>query len=334
MTVAEIGEKKLISEVIRPLFNPKGDPNSVGDDCAVIPITEGLAFCISTDRVPADLVSYRQGLINDRQLGYYLAVLNISDLAAAGASPRGLMLNLGLPRDLPIDRLTEILHGAADAAKEYECPVVGGDLSDSLELNLVAISIGVVAGSERLYRSRAQPGDLVFCSGSVGITPAAFAYFLSSLKGRLPEQDEAALCVHFRQPRARVALGSLLRESGACSSAMDNTDGLAQSVLELANASGVAMELSENLIPVDALCTKVASLAGQSAVDLALGPGADFQLIGTIQPNAPNYAAIEPEITVIGSVHSGSGVWMKKNNQEAVQFDVKGWNYYIKPSGQ
>ena len=81
MKLRDIGEKRLIAEYIRPLFNPAGLRESVGDDCALIQVGAGNWVCVSTDRVPADLIAFKLGLIGFRELGQYLAVLNISDIA-------------------------------------------------------------------------------------------------------------------------------------------------------------------------------------------------------------------------------------------------------------
>src|SRR5262249_49684969 len=102
-TIADVGEKELIRSTIKPLLNPTDDHNSIGDDCAAIPIRAGSLACISTDRVPADLISFRLGIISHRGLGNYLAILNLSDIAAMGAEPVGLLLNLALPSNTSVE---------------------------------------------------------------------------------------------------------------------------------------------------------------------------------------------------------------------------------------
>src|SRR4051794_35339442 len=98
LRISEIGEKRLISEFVHPLFNANDDPSGVGDDCAMLE-AETDVFLFSTDRVPADLIAFRLGILDYEGLGKYLAYLNISDIAACGGRPVGLLLNLGLPRD-------------------------------------------------------------------------------------------------------------------------------------------------------------------------------------------------------------------------------------------
>ena len=99
-TIGEIGEKRLITEFIRPFFNETNAPEGVGDDCAMV-ATDGATVLLSTDRVPADLISFRLGILDFEGLGRYLAVLNISDIAACGGTPKALLLNFGLPGTSP-----------------------------------------------------------------------------------------------------------------------------------------------------------------------------------------------------------------------------------------
>src|ERR1700752_4769705 len=152
MLLRDIGEKKLISDYIRPLFNPQNLPSGVGDDCALIPVTDQKCVCISTDRVPADLISFKLGLIGFRELGQYLAVLNISDIAAAGGKPVALLLNFAFPSDFKLDDMLEIMAGTKMCAEQYGVSIVGGDLSDASEMNLVAISVGLVDCESSLLR--------------------------------------------------------------------------------------------------------------------------------------------------------------------------------------
>src|SRR4051812_32258242 len=103
LKISDIGEKRLIQEFIRPLFNSADRVEGVGDDCAMLSAPEGQLWLFSTDRVPADLIAFRLGVLDHCGLGRYLARLNISDIAACGGTPVALLLNLGLPDDFPYE---------------------------------------------------------------------------------------------------------------------------------------------------------------------------------------------------------------------------------------
>lgn len=329
--LSDIGEKRLIAEHIRPLFNPTGDPKGIGDDCAILEVPAGDVACISTDRVPADLISFRLGILDYRGLGYYLAVLNISDVAAVGGRPTGLLLNLAFPADFLLVDFLSLLDGVHAAAETYAVPVVGGDLSSSAEMNLTATILGAVERDRALLRSGARAGDLVFCCENIGVTATAFQYLLNGGQERLPLslEEQEVLVRHFVRPTPQLELGAALSQSMCCTSAMDVTDGVAQSLSELAVSSGVAIDIDRGALPIAAVSRKVADHFALDVVDLVLGPGADFQLVGTIDPRHPAFSAIAKRVVIIGAVRSGSGLFLKDDNT-LVPHTPKGWNYYKK----
>jgi thiamine-monophosphate kinase len=332
MMLRDVGEKRLIAEYIRPLFNPRGTPEGVGDDCGLIPVDENTCVCVSTDRVPADLIAFKLGLIGFRELGQYLAVLNISDIAAAGGEPKALLLNLAFPADFDITDLQEILRGAKESAEGYATVIIGGDLSDASEMNLVATSIGFVRRHEVLLRNGAQPGDKVFCSDYVGLTASAFLHYLYRgpiERMHLNSTQEAVLTKNFRKPTARVALGRQLAVSGCCTSAMDVTDGVAQSFSEIAGSSGVGIILDVETLPIHPLSKDVASWYGADVFHLVLGAGADFQLVGTINPGHPNCAPMASQVKIVGDVVSGTGTYLRKGGSDITPLVPEGWNYYL-----
>jgi len=332
MRLKDIGEKKLIADYIRPLFNPAGIPESIGDDCALISTEAGEYVCISTDRVPADLIAFKLGLIDYAELGQYLAILNISDIAAVGGTPKALLLNLAFPGDFPLKDMQDIMTGVKVASEKYGVVVVGGDLSDAKEMNLMAISVGFVPRERALLRSGAQPGDKVFCSDYVGITPSAFSYFLksdSSKPATFNAEQETLLITNFKHPKAQVDLGRQLASSGCCTSAMDVTDGIAQSFSEIAVASAVGIVLQADSLPIHSVSVEIADHYGLDLLKLVLGPGADFQLVGTLNPLHASYAEIASQVKIIGDVVAGEGLYLKVGVNPPSVFTPEGWNYYI-----
>ena len=331
-TVSELGEKELIRSIIKPLLNPTDDPNSIGDDCAAIPVDPGSLVCVSTDRVPADLISFRLGIIQYRGLGYYLAVLNLSDLAAMGARPAGLLLNLGLPPDTRIEDLVEFLEGAKNACAEHGCRVLGGDLSNSAELSMSATSIGTASEKKLLRRRGAKVGDLVFCADPIGLSATAFAYFLQAKpKGfQLTEAEEQRLKDQFQKPRPRFDVSAALVELGQAT-AMDNTDGVGQTLSELAEINHVGIRVETALLPLHELSRKIAESLKTDVSELVLGAGADFQLIGTVAPHVRR-DALPQDVKFIGEVVAGEGVLISRDHG-TVRLEVKGWNYFIPLNG-
>ncbi|MDQ0173373.1 thiamine-phosphate kinase [Paenibacillus tundrae] len=334
-TVKDVGEKNLIKTLIKPLFNPLNDPNLSGDDCAVIKVGgTKFSICLSTDRVPADLISFKLGIIDYFELGYYLAVLNISDVLASGSTPTGLLLNFAFPNEFETNDLNEILLGVKKACDEYDCPVIGGDLSHSIELSLSATSIGIVETEKVLYRSGANSGDLIYCSDDVGLTSTAFYYFLKAkpMGHKLTEEEENILKNQFKKTKARKTLSLLLSGFMGKATAMDNTDGFSQSYLELSEINKLKMELDFRQFPIHPLSYKVAEFLEIDISEVILGGGADFQFLGTINKEIyENHKTdLDKEnVSIIGICSSGSGLYLRKSSEEdSVPFKAKGWDYF------
>lgn len=330
LTLAAMGEKEVIRRIVTPLFNPNKRQWSVGDDCALIEVKEGTAVLVSTDRVPADLIAFRLGILDHRGLGRYLARLNLSDIAASGGTPRGLLLNLGLPRDYLVRDLLALLLGALDVADRHGCGIIGGDLSDAGELSISATAIGQVERSRALSRQTAKIGDLVFVSRPLGLTPAAFHYHMNKARFENSVNPSAVNLLNgqFQEIGPMFELAAALVASRQCSSCMDNTDGIGQSLSELADASGVAIVVNSTQLRLPQIVRDLANASGQDEVHFAFGAGADFSLIGTISESAqgPLETAFE-QLTVIGRVEAGTGVHLRVGS-ELGPLIVQGWNYY------
>jgi thiamine-monophosphate kinase len=332
LRLKDLGEKNIIKKIIKPLFNPGMNKWGVGDDCGIIDLGNDISICLSTDRVPADLISFEIGIINHEGLGYYLAILNISDLAACGAKPLGLLLNFAFEESFTVENLKALITGIERACKEYSCEVLGGDLSNSKEMSISATSVGLVAKSEVLLRTNSRVGNYVFCSDYVGLTPTAFHYFLN-LKPKgilLDESEEILLKGQFASPIARVDLGRRLSESKICTSCMDNTDGASQSFSELSELNSVKIVLIKELIPIHPVSYKVAELLKIDIFDLVLSSGADFQLLGTLSHEKPeSLSKLNDTVKCIGEVNDGEGVWIKGNSDgDMERLKVDGWNYF------
>lgn len=333
-TIAEIGEKGIIERFLRPLFNPGNDVNGVGDDCAALEVPFGSLALLSTDRVPADLISFRAGVLDYFGLGRYLAVLNFSDIAACGGVPQALLLNFGLPSDLPVSALLDICRGIMSVVDPLDAKVMGGDMSLSSEISISATAFGHVEKDKVLRRSGARAGDSVFVSGEIGMTPVALQYCLNpDAFGRFGPEEVGLLKRQFSAPIPMIELGRRLAASGRCAAAMDNTDGLWQSLSELSRESEVAVVLEEDLIDLGQIVRKFAAEMSIDPFVLGFGAGADFSLVGMLRgwwTTEDAKAAFGDTIRIVGHSAEGSGVLLKSKSGTG-PFNVPGWDYFIAP---
>ncbi|MFF4506530.1 thiamine-monophosphate kinase [Streptomyces sp. NPDC001401] len=331
-TISQWGEKRLVRDLIRPLFNPQADPHGVGDDCAVYVPPPNRAALLSTDRVPADLIAFAHGLIDYRGFGAHLAALNISDVAACRGEPVLLLLNTALPAHMRVADFRSLCEGVLDVARPLSCRVKGGDMSSSPELSCSATIVGICPKDQVLLRRGAKVGDIVFASRPAGMTPTAF-HVLAGKPGadEVPAEIRSELYELLRYRPPMVELGRALATSGYCTSCMDQTDGLGQTLWELAEASDVRFDIDPTAMHIPDAVLHVARAAGVDACQLALGPGHDFSLVGTLRADTPDgvlSALREHGLHPIGAVTYGNGIWLSTPDGPPTAFVPEGWNYF------
>lgn len=331
--LSDVGEKEIISSFVKPLFNPNREIKGVGDDCALVHISGENVVLASTDRVPADLFAYKIGVIDAFELGQYAAKLNLSDIFAGGGVPTSLLLNIACPSDYSYGDFQAILQGVKKIADEFSCDILGGDISESSELNIVVTSIGISSPTNILRRCGAKAGDSIFISGEVGLTPAFFAAHSENqnVTGMVEASLVEKLNCHFKMISPDRLFSKALVESKACTSCMDNTDGVGQCMIELAEASKVSFILEKSKIPIPGIVHKVANVASRDPIEFSFGAGVDFSLVGTLdgywnQERAQ--AKIHPKIKIIGYVEKGDGVFIQDEFGGKKTFECKGWNYF------
>jgi thiamine-monophosphate kinase len=326
--LTEVGEKAFIRDFVKPFFNANDDPGGVGDDCAMVPFGEDLIL-LSTDRVPNDLTAFKLGIVDHFGLGDYLARLNLSDIAACGGKPLGLLLNLGLPSEMAYEEVLAICRGFGARAKRHGISVLGGDVTSAAELSISATAIGRIARARVLTRRSASAGDSIFISRPIGLTPAAFQVFLGKLEPRLNDDEIGQLRHQFTELEPMLALGERLSSSGYCSSCMDNTDGIGQSLTELSEASQCAFVVNGRALHVPAVVERVGKLSGILPLDFVFNGGADFSLVGTLRGGWTSETAssqFNHPLEVIGNVEAGNGPWLQDENRMPLRFS--GWNYF------
>ncbi|SFW22961.1 thiamine-phosphate kinase [Nitrosovibrio sp. Nv17] len=246
-----------------------------GDDAALIRPGEGMELAVSADM----LVSGRHFFEDAAPygLGCKSLAVNLSDLAAMGATPRWAVLSLVLPDVLARagdDWLAAFAEGFFALAREHEVDLVGGDTTAG-PLAIGVTLLGEVASGRALRRSGAKPGDDVWVSGRLGDAALALAH----LQGRLAlEPDEAAACLqHLHTPVARVRLGQALL--GLATSAIDVSDGLLADLGHILDRSAVTASLHLDDIPCSAAMRR--RLPQPLALDCLLAGGDDYELCFT-----------------------------------------------------
>jgi thiamine-monophosphate kinase len=327
--LSDVGEKALIRDFIKPFFNASDDPAGVGDDCAIVEFGNEVAL-FSTDRVPSDLTAFKLGILDYWGLGDYLARLNLSDIAACGGRAVGLLLNLGLPNDIAYENVLAICRGFGSRAEQHGATVFGGDITSACELSISATSVGRTTRGRVLTRRAASPGDSIFVSRPLGMTPAAFHVYLGRHETDISAEALALLRRQFTDMEPLLSLGQALAASGACGACMDNTDGIGQSLTELGEASKCSFVVTGSALEFPEPVRQVGKIIGLSPVDFAFNGGADFSLVGTLRGDWTSEKAterFEHSIQIVGHVEAGQGVWIEDDGPRKTLV-FRGWNYF------
>jgi len=288
-----------------------------GDDAAVL---EG-GWVVSTDLSIED-VHFRRAWLSDQEIGYRSAAAALSDLAAMAASPVGLLVSLAAPRGGAVD--VEAVHaGVRELAGEFGARVIGGDLSRSpgpLVLDIVVL--GRTAWP--VLRDGAEPNDDVWVTGTLGASAAAVRAWEA---GERPSVEARAA---FARPRPRIEEARCLVELELVDALIDVSDGLAGDAGHIAAASGVAITLEADAIPVSPAA--VTALGEAAAFEAALHGGEDYELCFVTDPGVvdPEYFARKHglQLTRVGRVNTGEGVWLRTPDGTVRRLERGGFDHW------
>jgi len=273
----------------------RGDEVSdLGDDCALLPLgSTTLALSIDT---ALENVHFRTDWLDFKEIGFRAAGAALSDMAAEGATPLGLMVSLGAPPNpnADTDPAADIMAGVATMAHNLHARVLGGDLTRSDKYVVDVCAIGTAERPVR--RSGAHEGDALWVTGYLGGAALALQRF------REGQRMPAALRNRYASPEPRIEAGRWLAGHGA-SAMIDISDGLVADAQHLAAASEVGIEINLEQIP----CWEdIAALA-------AAASGEEFELLCTMPPTFgdANASAFRAETGVhlsrIGTCLRGAG---------------------------
>jgi thiamine-monophosphate kinase len=280
VTVSELSERELIARIQQQL--PSAPPwleVGIGDDAAVARPERNRLEVFTTDAV-IDGVHFDRRFTPPDAIGHRALAVNLSDLAAMGAQPRLALLSLALPADLPVADFDGIISGVAALAVAERVTIAGGNLARTPgPLTIDITAVGTVKQRCVLTRAGAKPGDVVYVSGSVGAAAAG----LHMLREGVAAPGDPCTARYLR-PAPRVRSGLLLGRNRAASACVDLSDGVADGVARIAEASGVGITLDASLLPIDPAARSWFEAHDQDAVREAIAGGDDYELLFTVRP--------------------------------------------------
>ena len=322
----DLGERKIIEKIVGLLDSMPDMPIPIGDDVSAIRIDERRLAVIKVDMLVGE-TDVPPGM-SLRQAARKAMVMNVSDFAAKGVKPLAALVSLGLPRGFRKEDVREIGFGINDGAREYGVYVIGGDTNETSDLIIDCALIGFCDEGRIVRRSGAKPGDMVAVTGFFGKTSSGLKILLEGLTP--PERLRKPLVESVLMPKARLKEGLALAELGALTSSIDSSDGLAWSLHELSEASGVCLLIDR--IPVAPEVEMFAKEYGLNPINLSLYGGEEYELVVTVKPNLWNRAEktlknIGTTLIKIGRVMKGSGVKLEINGEKRI-IERKGWEHF------
>jgi len=293
--MSESGEDNLIARYFRPLAKTAG-ALELRDDAAVLAATSG-DLVVTTDAI-VEGVHYLATDPPDTIARKALRV-NLSDLAAKGATPVGFLLTLAL-REAGESWLSTFAAALGDDADAFGCPLLGGDTVSTPGPVMISIAaFGRVASGRMVKRSTARPGDLVAVTGTIGDATLGLDVLRGGRAAAAVAADASAaayLVDRYRVPRPRLSLAKAI---GNCASAaMDVSDGLAGDFAKLCAASGVSAVIDLPKVPLSDAARAVLA-AGATTIEALISGGDDYEIVCTLA---------EPSWNELAKLAAGAGV--------------------------
>jgi thiamine-monophosphate kinase len=304
-------------EIIARHFAPLAGQGAFGlaDDAAVIAPRPGHDLVVTTDAIMEGVDFFRHDPADT--VARKALRVNLSDLASKGAAPFGYLVNLALPHTITPQWLEAFAFGLASDQKRFGVSLLGGDTGGTEgPMSIAVTAFGHVPEGQMIRRSGAQPGDAVYVTGSIGDSGGGLAIFKRE-KHVLTEEERDHLIARYRVPDPPVEFGATqLRQ--IASAAIDISDGLIADLDHLAKASGVAITVEGENIP---LSPALRRWWGENAILRAATAGDDYQIAFAGAPG------LEGPFTRIGTVLAGEGVRLMVGASE-VAVPRPGWRHF------
>jgi thiamine-monophosphate kinase len=283
LTVAACGERALIARITDRLPQPAWVVVGPGDDAAALEPVRNALDVLTTDAL-VDGVHIDRRFTPPDAIGHRALAVNLSDLAAMGARPRAALLSLALPPSLELAVFDAIIDGLTALASRYRVAVVGGNITRTPgPLVIDVTATGSVHRRKVLTRGGARPGDDMYVTGSLGDAAAGLLRLQAGETGPARHGLDTQTGRYLR-PEPRVRAGMLLSSHRAATSCIDLSDGLADGVRQICQASGVGATLEGGALPIADELRAWAAESGRNPFDLALSGGDDFELLFTARP--------------------------------------------------
>jgi thiamine-monophosphate kinase len=279
------GERELIAAIrARVPAAPPWLLVGIGDDAAVVKPERGALEMLTTD-VLIEGIHFDRRFSLARDIGWKALAVNLSDIAAMGGTPRLALLSLALPAGSAAEDVHALIDGFLALAADARVTLAGGNISRSPGPLMVDVTVtGFARARQVLTRGGGRAGDDLYVTGSIGAAAAGLGWLQAStgptaLEGAQRPEGIVACVRRHCAPEPRVRIGALLGRNRAASACMDLSDGLADGVRQIADASGTGAEIDAALLPIPAAAREWFVRAGLDPITAAAAGGDDYELL-------------------------------------------------------
>lgn len=296
----------------------------IGDDCALLAPPAGQHLVVTMDTLVAGVHFFADA--DPTSLGHKALAVNLSDLAAMGATPAWVTLALTLPH-ADEDWLERFCQGLFALADRYDMQLIGGDTTHGPATVITIQAHGFAPPGLALRRDGARPDDGIYVTGTPGDAGLALAAAFS--KAAVAPEYRGYIQQRLERPEPRIVEGLALR--GIASAAIDISDGLAQDLGHILQRSGVGAQLEVDRLPLSR--SVAASLDRDAALMTALSSGDDYELCFTVPPDRAALltamaSAWDCRCTGIGVITEEPGLQLRRADGAAFRLGRSGYDHF------
>ena len=320
-TISDIGERNLI-QIASAIYH-KDSEFDFTDDCAILPVND--EYLLATTDMISEKTHVPKGM-TPWDVGWFIVAINLSDIAAKGGYPIGLLLSIGLPSSYEESSFVDLIKGAHSCATRYKTSIIGGDTKEQEYVVLSGTALGKVRKNLIMTRNGAKPGDAVAVTGTLGKAAAGFY----TLKQTEKTDKKNPLC----RPQPRIKEGQLLAKTMKVHCCMDISDGLSSSLYQLAELNDVGFEIDQKKLPISPALFDHAK--NDSTIDelySSLHFGGDYELLFTApKKDMPilNEAlhSYDTSLTVIGRVSKDKKIQLLTLENDTILLPNLGYEHF------
>lgn len=340
-TLAEVGEFGLIERLTKNIKNTqKSTVKGVGDDCAVISITNNEYSLITTDLL-VEGIHFDLVYTPLKHLGYKAVVVNLSDIYAMNGTPTHITVSIAVSAKFSVEALEQLYEGIQLACTRYSIDIIGGDTTSSLNgLTISITAFGKAQEKQVSYRNGAQLNDLICVTGDLGAAYMGLQILqreksVFTEAGAQPQLSGYEYILQRQlKPEARKDIIERLSEAGIVPTAMiDISDGLSSELFHICSQSKVGCKIYEEKIPIHEETAEVSAEFSIEPIIGALHGGDDYELLFTVPISQYEQISKIKDVTIIGSItEQNQSLNLISKAGDFVELKAQGWNTFVKTS--